>query len=367
MIYKVISFYKYTRIDNPENLSKELKTICIKLKILGRILVSEEGINAAVSGTKERIKNLKKVLKQKFANLTFREQNCKNNAYHKLVVRPRKEIVVFGKKVNLNKTGKHLSPKEFNKTIKQKNVVILDARNDYEYKVGKFEKAIELGIKTFKEFPKKIKKIEQLKNKKIVMYCTGGIRCEKASAFLKEKGFKHVYQLQGGIINYANKSSKDQFKGTCFVFDDRLSAELGEPISSCEICGNLNDEIINCYNLDCDKLFVCCKKCQKKMNKNCSEECNKSLRQRKDIKKLKVLGKVENYYQKKKIALVKVEKGLKTGEKVLFTGKTTSFKDKIKELRDYDGNKIIKASNGELITFPVSQRVRKNDKVCVEI
>ncbi len=281
MEYKVVSLYKYSIIKNPELLRDELRDFCTKRNILGRILVSEEGINAAVSGKNKEIEEFEAILLKKFPELTFREQKCKENAYHKLVVRVRPEVVVFGKKVDLSKTGKHLTPEEFDQISKEKDVVILDARNDYEYKVGKFKNAVELGIKTFKEFPEAAKKLEKQKDKKIVMYCTGGIRCEKASAFLKEKGFKNVYQLQGGIINYANSSSKNNFEGTCFVFDDRLSAKIGEPISTCEICGDLSDEIINCHNLDCDKLFVCCEKCQTKMNKNCSEKCKKSKRQRK--------------------------------------------------------------------------------------
>ncbi|MBI5066311.1 rhodanese-related sulfurtransferase [Candidatus Woesearchaeota archaeon] len=368
MQYKVISLYKYADIKEPELLRDQLRDFCTQRGILGRILVSNEGINAAISGRIEQIEELKNFFLKQFKDITFREQKCEKNSYHKLVVRVRPEVVVFGEKVDLSKTGTHLSPKEFNEAVKDKDTIILDARNDFEYKVGKFKNAIDLGIEKFSEFPKAVKKIENLKDKKIVMYCTGGIRCEKASAFLKQKGFNHVYQLQGGIINYLNQFPEKNFEGACFVFDDRLVSKTGEPVSACELCGELTEEIINCHNLDCDKLFICCEECQAKMNKACCEECKNSSRQRKQKPKPTItIGKIENYYPKAKSALVKVEKELCLGEKITIKGKTTSVEEQVKELRDYDGNPISTASAGKLITLPVSKKVRRNDKVMVEV
>ncbi len=368
MSYKVISLYQYASIKDPDFLRDELKDFCTQRNILGRILVSNEGINAAVSGRIEQIEELKNYLLNKFPKITFREQECEKNSYHKLVVRVRSEVVVFGEKVDLSKTGKHLSPEEFNEMAKSKDTMILDARNDFEYKVGKFKNAIELGIRKFSEFPQAVKKIEKLKDKKIVMYCTGGIRCEKASAFLKQKGFNHVYQLQGGIINYLNKFPDGNFRGACFVFDDRLVSKTGEPVSACELCSELTEEIINCHNLDCDKLFICCEECQTKMKSSCSEVCKNSQRQRKQKPKPKItIGKIANYYPKAKVALVKVDKELSKGRKITIKGKTTNVEEQITELRDYDGNPINTANAGKLITIPVSQKVRRNDKVLVEI
>lgn len=369
-MYNVISLYKYAKIKNPEKSRDEFRIVCKKLRILGRILISEEGINAAVCGEEKQIETFKKFLLKRFPKLTFREQKDSKNVYHKLVVRVRNEVVVFGEKVDLRKKGKLITPKNLKKQLDAKEkIILLDARNHYEYKVGKFDNAIDLGIRTFKDFPKKIKKIEPFKSKKIVMYCTGGIRCEKASAFLKQKGFKKVYHLKGGIINYLNEFSEGEnhFKGGCFVFDDRLVSKTGKPLSACKVCKELTEEIINCNNLDCDKLFICCEKCQKKRRKYCSEKCKNSLRQRKP-KQISVIdvGIIENYYPRAKVALAKIEKELEVGQKIIIQGKTTKIQEKIKEMRDYDGNKIEKAKFGERVTFPVSKKVRKNDVVMVE-
>ena len=137
-----------------------------------------------------------------------------------------------------------------------------------------------MPIETFREFPDKLKNLSHLKGKKLVMYCTGGIRCEKASAYLKQQGFKDVNQLEGGIINFVNQYPGTYFEGSCFVFDDRLTFQDGDPISSCKHCDNPCSKYINCHNLDCDKLFICCPKCEKGMKGACSEKCTKSKRQR---------------------------------------------------------------------------------------
>ena len=351
---KVISFYKYSRIDNPTLLKDR---ILKKYKdIKGRILIGNEGINAACSGNVEEFKDF---LKNEFTGLTFREQECEKNIYSKLVVRTRKEIVNFGEKVNLENVGEHISPEELKKSLDNKEeIILLDARNDYEYKVGKFKNAIELGINTFREFPEKIEKLNNFKNKKIVMYCTGGVRCEKSSAFLKENGFTNVNQLEGGIINYINKFPKSYFEGGCFVFDNRLN--LG--MINCELCNEQTNKIINCHNLNCDKLIVSCKDCQEKLDKSCSLICKNSIRRRK--KKFKKIGNVINYYGKKKIALAKAN--LKKGQKIFVKGKTTNTEETILELRNDQGIQIINSKN-EIVTFPVRNKVRTNDELLVEI
>ncbi len=359
MDYKVISFYKYVKIKDVEGLKKNIQESCVSLEILGRILIAEEGINGAVCGRIKDIESFKKLLqKDSLVNgLTFREQECGSNVYHKLVVRSRKEIVVLGRDVDLKNTGKHLTPREFKKLLDyKKDVVILDARNNYEFSVGRFKNAIHLDIEAFKEFPGKINKIKDIKDKKIVMYCTGGIRCEKASALMKKEGFKDVSQLQGGIINYVNEFPNTYFDGACFVFDDRLTAHSGDPVSICEICDNPCDMYLNCHNLDCDKLFICCNSCREKMNKCCSEECKNSPRQRKEDKKLNVVGKVENYYPKIKVALVKLDKPVEMNSRICFVGNTTSFEQEIKEMRNFDDG---------LATISVLDKVRRNDKICL--
>jgi len=355
---KVISFYKYIAIDEPEVLCDNIRAICTELEIVGRILIGKEGINAAVSGTEEAIESFKDFIQSKFSDLTFREQDVPEKTYHKLVVRARDEIVVLGASADLENAGKHISPEELKEMLdNEEDIVILDARNDYEYKVGKFKKALTLPIESFKELPEEMKKREDLKEKKIVMYCTGGVRCEKASAYLKEQGFKDVNQLQGGIINYLNKVGSEHYEGSCFVFDDRLATQMGDPISECVHCGEAWDTYINCHNLDCDKLFLNCESCQKE-TKNCSETCRQSPKQRPEIQKpKKILGKVTNYYVKSKIAEVKLNEDLKENIKVMIKGKTTDFEQEIKSIKVHEDG---------LVTFPVDDRVRENDLILIE-
>ena len=177
----------------------------------------------------------------------------------------------------------YISPEKLEKWFDRgEDFIIIDARNDYESKVGKFKNALTLPIENFRDFPKAVEKFENLKDKKIVTYCTGGIRCEKASAYMKSKGFKNVLQLEGGIINYVDKFPGKHFEGACFVFDDRLTADTGskEKLGKCEICETPCSDYTDCYNLDCDKLFICCENCREKMNNTCSEECKNAKRLR---------------------------------------------------------------------------------------
>ena len=232
------------------------------------------------------IKEFKKKIKESeiFSNLTFREMECNEQVYHKLTVKIRDEIVVFGGLVDLNKRCKHIEPEELKAMLDNKeDVTLLDARDEHEHKVGKFKNALTLPIESFNEFSKTVNILEPYKNDKIVMYCTGGIRCEKSSAFLNQKGFQKVHQLKGGIIDFINKFPNTYFEGSCFVFDDRLTASNGRPISICVHCGNKNDKYINCHNLDCDRLFVCCDGCGSKNNFCCSIKCKDVGRHRKKV------------------------------------------------------------------------------------
>ena len=285
MEFKVASFYKYIKVRNPERLMGEIRLLCERLGLKGRILIGNEGINGVVSGKIGAVEVFKKQIKQNksFSDLTFREQAFPKQTYSKLVVRVRDEIVHFGKKVDLKKTGKHISPKTLKSWLdKNKNIVLIDARNQYETKVGKFKGALTLPMENFRDFPKASKKLGKIKDKNIVMYCTGGIRCEKASAFLKAKGVRHVYQLQGGIINFVNQFPDTYFEGSCFVFDDRLASKVSKKVfSKCDVCGSPSDDMINCVNLDCDKRFISCKECQGKMKKTCCKKCFASPRKRK--------------------------------------------------------------------------------------
>ena len=299
MIYKTISCYKYIPIEDPASRRDSLRALCENLHLLGRILVGTEGINAAICGKEAEIGQFKQILTQNpsFADLTFREQNANTQTYHKLVVRVRSEIVSFGVPVDLSQKGIPLPPAILQQWYEQnEDFIIVDARNEVEYTVGKFRNAFTLPIKTFREFPEHTSALEPFKSKKIVLYCTGGIRCEKASAYLKGQGFEQVYQLAGGIINYltqfpvapekitSRESCKTYWEGGLFVFDDRIVQDVAEAITACQFCGMKSEKYSNCHNLDCDRLFIGCYTCLQKMEQTCSKQCREAPRQRKEHK-----------------------------------------------------------------------------------
>jgi len=282
----VLGFYKYVKIENSEKFVKEHLKFCKSIGLFGKILVGKEGINGSVSGSREQIDSYRKELTRNnlFSDIEFKEEPSMDVPFDKMKVKVRDEIVTFGHPVNLENEGKHISPEEFlsyydeNGKLKEEDVIILDARNNYEYDVGRFKNAIHLDIEKFSDFPKSVEeKIINKKDKKVVMYCTGGIRCEKASAFLKEKGFENVYQLHNGIINFGQTFPDTVWEGKCFVFDKRLVAPLNknenEPLTKCKICDSRCDFYRNCWNKDCDALFISCVDCEKKMNGCCSEKC----------------------------------------------------------------------------------------------
>lgn len=280
MDYSVVTFYRYVGLADPVLVREQIREYCQNHNLLGRILLGKEGINGGVSGLKVDIDNFKLWIQSFFPKLTFREQFCEMNSYHKLVVRVRKEILTLGIDADLSKKGKHVSPQEFKSLLDDPNVVVLDARNSYEYKIGRFKNAVEINTGLFSEFPKFAKSLEQFKGKKIAMYCTGGIRCEKSSALLRGMGFDDVVQLEGGIINYVNTLGSDGWQGSLYVFDDRQVSLIGSPSAACELCGKLSSFMINCHNLECDKQFVCCADCQSSMNKTCSDVCKSAPRHR---------------------------------------------------------------------------------------
>ncbi len=372
MNYSIITFYRYTKIENPAELRETLLALCQQLNILGRILIAKEGINGAVSGTKKAIITFKEKIEKdkRFNGLTYREQESETMAYHKLVVRVRKEVCAFAAAVNVDNAGVRVSPTKIKQWYDNKeNFLIVDARNDYEYEVGHFQNAIKMPIKNFREFPQTLPLLRQHQDQRIVLYCTGGIRCEKASAYLKEQGFPQVYHLEGGVINYVNQFPDTYWQGGLFVFDDRLVSDLGKPISSCVHCQMKTSQYINCHNLDCDTLIVSCQECQEKMERTCSEKCKRAPRKRvlKEEQQMPLteLGKIQNYYQKKRVALVKVSAPtIVAGDQVNIIGKTTtSFVQKISQMRDEKEREISAAEKGMVVTFPVDQKVRKNDLV----
>ena len=274
----VSSFYKYIYLDHLEEFQKEHLEFCKNLDIKGKILISKEGINGTVSGIKDQIYKYETNLlsHKEFSDLKFKRTLAEIHPFRKTIVRIRNEIVSSGFGISAKNFGKHISPYELNKLYDNKeDFVIVDARNNYESKIGRFKNAVTPDIETFREFKTLVKQLEGFKNKKVVLYCTGGVRCEKASALLINEGFKDVNQVDGGIINYIQQYPGIHFEGRCFVFDDRSSIETGDSkdITICERCHEPCGEYINCFNIRCDKLFVCCRECREKFYSTCSKEC----------------------------------------------------------------------------------------------
>lgn len=285
--YKVLLFYKYITLKDPAALVAEMKAFCEQHKLLGRILIAEEGINGTCAGTPQATDAYKTYMRQKqeFGDIWFKEQDVSHVPFKKLQIRARKEIVALGVEgLDPQKGGVHLKPAEVNKMVdegkKNSSVVFFDVRNDVEAKVGRFENAITPKIEFFRELPSVIDQYENLKNKKVILYCTGGIRCEKASALFKKKGFEHVYQIEGGIYNYCNQYPDGHFKGTCFVFDDRMQIGFEDGlqvqeeqevpdekiISHCDFCNAKTKRVVNDERHNGHHLVVCCEDCDKALD-----------------------------------------------------------------------------------------------------
>jgi UPF0176 protein len=218
-----------------------------------------------------------------FEDTQFKEDPCAYIPFDRLKVKVRPELVAlkYPAPVDPHQGGRHLTPQEWRQMIESgEDFVLVDVRNKYESAIGHFPNAIRPDIENFYEFPAWLEKADIDKNKKVLMYCTGGIRCEKFSALMRKQGFADVNQLNGGILNYAQKEGGAHFQGKCFVFDDRLSVpvqpEQKEPVGRCAISGVPCDTYINCSNLNCNNLFLCCEEAAVKMEGCCSEECRKS-------------------------------------------------------------------------------------------
>lgn len=285
LLRTTISFYKYHHILDPKKFRDDLYISWSELGVLGRIYVADEGINAQLSVPTENLEALKAHLE----SIDFLKGNRLNIAvdddgksFFKLAIKIRRKIVADGiddPNFDVTKIGKHLKAEEFNEVTEREDVILVDMRNHYESEVGHFEKAILPDVVNFREqLPLVADLLQDQKDKPIVMYCTGGIRCEKASAYMLYRGFKEVYQLEGGIIHYANQVKdqglKNKFHGKNFVFDERLGESISnEIISKCHQCGEPCDTHTNCANVACNLLFLQCNSCKEKTHNCCSEAC----------------------------------------------------------------------------------------------
>ncbi len=285
--FRVLLYYKYVQIADPHTVAYDHLAICKSLGLLGRIYISEEGINGTCAGTPEQVKKYMKYMNKHplFKDTEFKMDQSDFIPFRKMFARYRPELAasdLFDSVDPNRETGTHLSPEAFHEMAKNDpDAVLFDARNVYEARIGTFKGAVVPNIQNFRELKEKVKDYEHLKDKKLMMFCTGGIRCEKASALFKKEGFNNVYQLHGGIVTYGKKIDKEEslYKGKCFVFDDRIAVPITDDVvSECDHCGVSCDRYLNCTNAECNKLFVCCDGCKDTHNHACSSECGKNPR-----------------------------------------------------------------------------------------
>lgn len=288
---KVLLYYKYVHIEYPRRAMKWQRQICTDLNLTGRILLSNEGINGTVGGSDSSIKRYIQIMQQNpdFSDIDFKESDGGVESFNKLIVRVKDEIVHLGldpQEYSANEGGTHLTPDEVHQLLSNKpeNLVILDARNDYEWEVGAFQGAIKPPIKNFRDLPEYIdQNIEQFKDKEVLMYCTGGVRCERATTYLKKKGVStKVYQILGGIHRYAEKYPDGFFRGKNYVFDNRIALRVNEDIlGSCSLCKKPCDDYANCVNAECNQHFISCTHCIESYINCCSAECKELILARK--------------------------------------------------------------------------------------
>ncbi|HUR66794.1 MAG TPA: rhodanese-related sulfurtransferase [Chitinophagaceae bacterium] len=312
-----LSFYCYFEIKEPSlfrnQLFKDLKAI----DVLGRIYLAEEGINAQVSVPAANLEAFKTYL-YSYEPLNGLRLNIavddNGKSFYVLDIKVKKKIVadgIYDPSFSMANKGRYVDAAQFNQLTNDPNTVVIDMRNHYEYEVGHFEKAIEVPSDTFRDqLPMAADMMKDDKEKNIIMYCTGGIRCEKASAYMLHKGFKNVFHLEGGIINYVNqvkeKGISNKFHGKNFVFDQRLGERVTEEvIAHCHQCGKPADTHVNCVNDACHLLFIQCKDCREKMEGTCSQDCLDFIHLPEEEQKIKRSGvdKGRNVFNKSKSRL----------------------------------------------------------------
>ncbi|EUJ30785.1 rhodanese-related sulfurtransferase [Listeria cornellensis] len=283
--YQVLLYYKYTTIDNPEQFVAEHLAMCKEIGLKGRILVAEEGINGTVSGTIEETEKYIEAMHAdaRFADMVFKIDAADKHAFQKMHVRPRPEIVSLSLENDVNPleiTGNYMEPEEFREALKDENTVVLDARNDYEFDLGHFRGAIRPDIETFRDLPEWVEENrEMFEDKKVVTYCTGGIRCEKFSGWLKTAGFEDVSQLHGGIATYGKDETVkgDLWDGMMYVFDERIAVPINRVDHTIVGKDYFDDtpceRYINCANPYCNKQILATVENEEKYLRSCSHEC----------------------------------------------------------------------------------------------
>lgn len=417
-----LSFYAYAKIEDPKQFRDELFLAWNPLEVLGRIYVAHEGINAQLSLPADNFYTFKDHLEtypfMKGIRLNVAVEQD-DHSFLKLTIKVRNKIVADGLNddtFDVTDKGIHLKAKDFNELLEDPNTIVVDMRNHYESEIGHFKNAITPDVETFRESLPIIEDDlkEHKDNKNLLMYCTGGIRCEKASAFFKHKGFKNVYQLEGGIIEYTRQVKAEglesKFIGKNFVFDHRLGERITDDIiSQCHQCGKPCDTHTNCANEACHLLFIQCEECAAAMENCCSAECvevihlpeDEQRERRKGIMKgnmifrkgksdaLKfkksgdavspvaiakvktprkrerkiLVGNAEHYFTKASVGQFTIVNELKTGDKILISGPTTGREELVVTNMHVNGTPADTAQKGDRVTINVPFRIRLSDKL----
>jgi UPF0176 protein len=422
-----LSFYAYAKIENPKQFRDQLFLAWNKLEVLGRIYVAHEGINAQLSVPADHFYALKDTIEvydfMKGIRLNVAVEHD-DHSFLKLTIKVRDKIVADGlddNSLDVTDIGVHLKARDFNEMLEKPDTIVIDMRNHYESEIGHFQGAITPDVETFREsLPIIENQIAQHKeDKNVLMYCTGGIRCEKASAYFKNKGFKNVYQLEGGIIEYARQIKAEglesKFVGKNFVFDHRLGERITDDIiAKCHQCGSPCDDHTNCENEGCHLLFIQCDRCKEAMHNCCSTACleviqlspneqahlrkgkqkgNMIFRKgksdkllfkastgaavvhsgslsttssiRKKIGEKKVLvGKGEHYFVKSQVGVFLIENQVvKKGDTILISGKTTGEERMLLSEFFVNGSVANEAKKGDKITIHLPFRIRNSDKL----
>ncbi|WP_068676179.1 rhodanese-related sulfurtransferase [Oceanobacillus sp. Castelsardo] len=285
--YRILLYYHYVDIEDPEVFAQEHLQFCKEIGLKGRILVATEGINGTVSGTIEATNQYMETMRNNelFKDIIFKVDEHDGHAFKKMHVRPRKELVTLRlpEEENPNPqelTGEYLSPKEWYEAIQREDTVVVDTRNDYEYDLGHFRGAIRPDVKTFRETPEWIRKNRHLlEGKKVLMYCTGGIRCEKFTGWMIKEGFEDVAQLHGGIVTYGKdpEVQGELWDGKCYVFDERISVDINHKehviVAEDYFDGQPCERYVNCANPECNKQIICSEENEHKYMRGCTHEC----------------------------------------------------------------------------------------------
>ncbi len=283
--YRVLLFYKYVVIEDPETLVAEHLQACKEIGLKGRIFIGTEGINGTCSGTVEQTDAYINMMKQdeRFADMVYKIDEADGHAFKKMHVRVREQIVNLSLEDDINPnelTGEYLSPAQFLEQMQEEDTVVIDARNDYEYDLGHFRGAIRPDIRTFRELPEWIRdNKEKFEGKKVLTYCTGGIRCEKFSGWLVREGFEDVGQLHGGIVSYGKDPvAKGQlWDGQCYVFDERIAVPVNQVehviVGRDHFDGQPCERYVNCANPVCNAQILCSEENEYLYMRSCSDEC----------------------------------------------------------------------------------------------